>query len=81
MTINDYYGLVECHDNIVAKDMIVSYKMHKGKSFEIYTLSMDCDIVISTFLDEIIPSSDVSEEVIVMEEHQSSNSTGIVYCY
>ncbi|KAH0742800.1 hypothetical protein KY290_030793 [Solanum tuberosum] len=49
--------------------------MHKGKSFEIYTLPKDCDIIISTSLEESIPSNDVSEEVIVMEEHQSSNAT------
>ncbi|KAH0775988.1 hypothetical protein KY290_007399 [Solanum tuberosum] len=72
-TINDYDGLVECRDDSDVKDMIVSYKMHKGKSFEIYTLPKDCDIVISTSLEESIP--DVSEEVIVMEEHQSSNAT------
>jgi len=80
-TINDYDGLVECRDDSDVKNMIVSYKMHKGKSFEIYTLPKDCDIIISTSLEESIPSNDVSEEVIVMEEHQSSNATGILYCY
>ncbi|KAF3646477.1 hypothetical protein FXO38_19141 [Capsicum annuum] len=74
--MSDYNGLVECCDDSDVRDVIVSYRMRKRKSIEIYTLPKDCDITISASFEESIPRNDASAEVVVMEEHESPNSTG-----
>ncbi|PHT31461.1 putative protein phosphatase 2C 33 [Capsicum baccatum] len=74
-TISDYDGLVECRDDSNVRDMIVSNRMHKRNSIEIYTLPKNCDITISVSFEKNIPRNDASLEVMVMEEHESPNST------
>ncbi|PHT35856.1 hypothetical protein CQW23_23556 [Capsicum baccatum] len=74
--MSDYDGLVECRDDSDVRDMIFSYRMHKRKSIENYTLPKDCDITISVSFEESILRNDASEEVVVMEEHDSPNTTG-----
>ncbi|XP_075074817.1 uncharacterized protein LOC142162369 [Nicotiana tabacum] len=49
--ISDYDGLVECHDDQDIKNMLVSYRMHKERPIEIYTLLKN-DIFMSTSLRE-----------------------------
>ncbi|PHT65377.1 hypothetical protein T459_29802 [Capsicum annuum] len=75
-TISDYDGLVECRDDSDVRDMIVSNRMHKRKSIEFYTLPKNCDITISASFEKNIPRNDALAEVMVMEEHESPNSTG-----
>ena len=70
-------GLVECRNDSDVRDMIVSYRMHKKKSIEIYTLPKDYDITISASIEESISRNDAPAEVEVMEEHESPNSTDI----
>ncbi|KAH0699977.1 hypothetical protein KY290_014786 [Solanum tuberosum] len=76
--INDYDGLVECGDDSDVRNMMVSYKMHKKKLIEIYTLSKNYNIVMSTSLGEYEPRDNTSEEVneVIMEEHELANSAG-----
>ncbi|PHT32298.1 hypothetical protein CQW23_28635 [Capsicum baccatum] len=74
--MSNYDGLVECRDDLDVRNMIVSYRMHKRKSIIICTLSKDCDITISASFEESISRNDASAEVVVMEEHESPNSTG-----
>ncbi|KAF3682725.1 hypothetical protein FXO37_02198 [Capsicum annuum] len=75
-TMSDCDGLVECRDDSDVMGMIVSYKMHKKKSIEIYTLPKDCDISIYASFEESIPRNDASAEIVVMEEYESPNSIG-----
>ncbi|MCD7465224.1 hypothetical protein HAX54_000817, partial [Datura stramonium] len=74
--ISDYDGLEECRDDSNVRNMILSYKMHKEKPIEIYTLSQDYDIFMSTFLGENSSRNNVLEEVneAAVEEHKT-NST------
>ncbi|KAF3648298.1 hypothetical protein FXO38_18243 [Capsicum annuum] len=71
--MSDSDGLVECRNDSDVRDMIVSYRMHKKKSIEIYTLPKDYDITISASFEESIPRNDASAEIVVMEEHESPN--------
>ncbi|PHT52461.1 hypothetical protein CQW23_06923 [Capsicum baccatum] len=73
--MSDYDGLVEYRDDSDVRNMIVSYRMHKRKSIESYVLPKDCDITITASFEESIPRNDASIEIVVMEEHESSNST------
>ncbi|KAH0657638.1 hypothetical protein KY289_026386 [Solanum tuberosum] len=74
--INDYDGLVECGDDSDVRNMMVSYKTHKKKLIEIYMLSKNYNIVMSTSLGEHDPRDNTSEEVneVIMEEHELANS-------
>ncbi|XP_060186052.1 uncharacterized protein LOC132615462 [Lycium barbarum] len=74
--VSDYEGLVECRDDSDVRNMLVSYKRHKEKSIEIYALSKDCDIFMST--EENSSRENASEEVneVFVEELESANSTG-----
>ncbi|KAH0781470.1 hypothetical protein KY290_001068 [Solanum tuberosum] len=67
---------VECGDDSDVRNMMVSYKMHKKKLIEIYTLSKNYNIVMSTSLGEHDPRDNTSEEVneVIMEEHELANS-------
>jgi len=78
--ISDYDGLVECHDDQDIKNMLVSYKMHKERPIEIYTLLKN-DIFMSTSLGENSSRGNESEKVMEAEEHESTNSTGNHYFY
>jgi len=60
--ISDYDGLVECHDDQDIKNMLVSYRMHKERPIEIYTLLKN-DIFMSTSLGENSSRGNESEEV------------------
>lgn len=81
--INDYDGLVECGDDSDVRNMMLSYKMHKKNLIEIYTLSKNYNIVMSTSLGEHDPRDNASEEVneVIMEEHELANSTSNFYFY
>ncbi|KAH0765106.1 hypothetical protein KY285_000977 [Solanum tuberosum] len=65
-----------CRD---VRNMMLSYKMHKKNLIEIYTLSKNYNIVMSTSLGEHDPRDNASEEVneVIMEEHELANSTKI----
>ncbi|KAH0638823.1 hypothetical protein KY285_035409 [Solanum tuberosum] len=69
---------VQCGDDSEVRNMMVSYKMHKKKLIEIYTLSKNYNIVMSTSLGEHDPRDNTSEEVneVIMEEHELANSAG-----
>ncbi|KAM3320283.1 hypothetical protein P3S67_007483 [Capsicum chacoense] len=74
--MNEYDGLVECCDDLDVKDMLSSYKMHKEKPIEIYTLSKNYDVFENTSLEENNYRDNVPEEVNeTIEEHGPTNTT------
>ncbi|WMV55928.1 hypothetical protein MTR67_049313 [Solanum verrucosum] len=81
--INDYVGLVEYGDDSDVRNMMVSYKMHKKKLIEIFTLSKNYNIVMNTSLGEHDARDNTSEEVneVSMEEHELANSVGNFYFF
>ncbi|PHT99345.1 hypothetical protein BC332_31688 [Capsicum chinense] len=75
--MNDYDELVEYCDDSDLKDMLSSYKMHKKKSIEIYTLTKNYDVFENTSLEENNYMDNVSEEVNeAVQEHEPTNLAG-----